>query len=70
MFLFFNRGPAAKRSYFAPICNLQSEILLQLKQSFSIGVGFRNRRSQMFFKISVLKILQYSHENTCVKVCF
>ena len=38
---------------------------------FLISSGFKSSRSQMFFKIVTLNILEYSQENACVdlKTC-
>ena len=42
--------------------------LVQTKKQHNQGFGNRSSCLQMFFKIGVLKILQYSQGNTCVAV--
>ena len=50
--------------------NYYSKLVTHLISICFEGKSFRSIRSQMFFKIGVLKTSQYSQESTCVEVSF
>ena len=50
--------------------NYYSKFVTHLINICFEGKFFRSIRSQMFFKIGVLKTWQYSQESTCVEVSF
>ena len=45
-------------------------LLRSKKETLRKDIAFRSSRCQMFFKMGILKILQYSQENTSVGVVF
>ena len=51
-------------------CLLKGVYLNQITDNRKTGLKWRSSRSEMFFKISALKILQISQENTWVGVPF